>query len=457
MRITSQLIRSRARGPLHSVEYLDLSGLDIVAIERIGPCHKLQTLILRENNIDAVENLSGCHQLWKLDLSNNRVMYSFLTDRIHVIDCLPNVWILDGRLITTAERIQVEHFFQDSALTDHPVRHKFSKEQFIPSSMKKIEVNGIFGAKIVQLAGMHLFPSEAFTFLIIYLRYVPCIELFLLNRQERCLISSLLLSAVKVDRDEKEDGGLYDRLYLCLYYTVSELNKRQQRELQHLKKTSVNPIITIQKLDVGDMDDDMPNPPSTPTHHGSAQSLAALDEDSNKNDETPRPVSIVLRDKLDLKLTLTEDMLKSSALIKENRNPLHNDVEKLLVQNRIVNNVTHDDNDALSIEHIDNALYDCLKDAMETVRINSARKDDHSKMENVKPHRDFSNYMKSQRTSQSNFIKTPTMMVESLDTCADQGTDVKSKIAAEDDEIRSESSLKERRSRPPSSRPLRFV
>ena len=41
--------------------------------------------------------------------------------RIHVIDCLPNVWVLDGRLVTSAERLQVQQFFEDSALSQRPV------------------------------------------------------------------------------------------------------------------------------------------------------------------------------------------------------------------------------------------------------------------------------------------------------------------------------------------------
>merc|ERR1719210_1852002 len=76
--------------------------------------------------------------------------------RIHVIDSLPNVWMLDGRLITSAERLQVEHFFQESALTDHPVRHKISRVPFRPTSRKNIQVNGVFGDKTTHL--MRRFP-----------------------------------------------------------------------------------------------------------------------------------------------------------------------------------------------------------------------------------------------------------------------------------------------------------
>ncbi|XP_070564121.1 uncharacterized protein [Ptychodera flava] len=742
MRITSQLLRSRARGPLHSTEFIDLSNLDIVAIERLGQCHKLKTLLLRDNSIGAVDNLTGCSQLWKLDLANNRIssldglsrfvaLGSLILSnnglgwkelmkirhmhilhlslhgnsklekdpyyRIHVIDCLPNVWMLDGRIITTAERLQVEHFFQDSALTDHPVRHKFSKEHFVPSCMKKIEVNGIFGEKtthllttfpihgaknietdhrrlkylaynlqrdlMLELQYKKVHPSMSLpdTFIedlidarpaerercnmlllllvaslefsipsflmnetletakLSLLGYVQCIDLFLLPRQERCQVVSVLLSAVKVDRDEKEDGGLYDRLYLCLYYTVAELNKKQQKDSSsssmQVKKIVVHPIykeykcllaaeviqlmcivpaffeyiekdkgvisllitatgdstvidrildsvermrrngsdvrriyediaemildfiqqnaknvlnrqitprsqskfvlanglpnrphsspiyspvyasdyhaigrttpdhrrvrpltgrkirepsgpkppllgdrvlvgpqnvgyiialpehdialiqmdavpapngsvvvhaknldvhysymdmkhlawddrntywkpkgsvgdrITIQRAEGEDDDIDPPNPPTTPTLHGSTQSLALStvddeEQEANKKEiETPRPMSAVLREKLDLKLNLSDEMLKSSSLVRDNQSQqIHEDVDKLLGRSRRDNGKDRgrgnqdsrngDDDDAVSIEHIENALYDCLKDAMETVKIN---------------------------------------------------------------------------------------
>lgn len=63
-------------------------------------------------------------------------------DRIHVIDCLPNVWMVDGLLVTSkfkfilreknflfkfillkkaAERNEVANFFQDSSLTQRPI------------------------------------------------------------------------------------------------------------------------------------------------------------------------------------------------------------------------------------------------------------------------------------------------------------------------------------------------
>ncbi|XP_013399876.1 uncharacterized protein LOC106166025 isoform X2 [Lingula anatina] len=356
MRISAQVIRSRAKGAPQTLQYLDLSNLELVAIEKIDHCAKLHTLILQGNNIDTVSNLSNCQQLWKLDLSNNQIrnlegldrfialgtvvltnnnltwaelgklQHIHIIDlslqgnpqlekdpyyRIHVIDCLPNVWMLDGRIITSAERLQVQHFFQDSALTDHPVRHKLGSRQFVPSSHKKIQINGIYGEKTVEL--FRRFPVDGainvdtdkkrlkyiaynlqedmilesrccgkkykilnydqnfleelleerakdrergnmfLLLLVATLEFamptqliketldvaklseigkIKSLDLFLLPREVRCSVVSLLLSAVKVDKDEKEaafpqwqckDGGLYDRLYLCLYYTVSEL------------------------------------------------------------------------------------------------------------------------------------------------------------------------------------------------------------------------------------------
>ncbi|KAI8509680.1 hypothetical protein Bbelb_121080 [Branchiostoma belcheri] len=61
-----------------------------------------------------------------------------------------------------------------------------------------------------------------------YLGVLETMSMFLLPRDVRCRVVSILLSAVKMDRDSKEEGGLYDKLYLCLYYTVSELIRRGQ-------------------------------------------------------------------------------------------------------------------------------------------------------------------------------------------------------------------------------------
>lgn len=73
MRITSQLLRSRTSQPLHSVEYLDLSNLGLVSLERLELCPKLQTAIVRGNKIESVPDLRCCPQLWKIDLANNVV------------------------------------------------------------------------------------------------------------------------------------------------------------------------------------------------------------------------------------------------------------------------------------------------------------------------------------------------------------------------------------------------
>ncbi|XP_038049525.1 uncharacterized protein LOC119723086 isoform X2 [Patiria miniata] len=350
MRLTSKLVRSRSRGPLYSVEYLDLSCLGIVTIDGLKECSRLQVLLLQGNNIGIVQNIESCYSLWRLDLSNckisnldglskfialgclnlanNDLAWSELMKirhmhvldmslhgnetlerdkyyRIHVIDSLPNVWTLDGRIVTSAERIQVQHFFQDSALSQRPVRHKLTREQFVPSSLKKIQVNGIYGERTTHF--MMRFPTNGalnvetdnrrlkylcfclqrdlqlevqhrksdqrlklyqstfmeslldarpkerdrcnvlLLLLVASLEFslptylvqetlsaakltdvggIKTLELFLMPRDHRCQIASLLLSAVKVDRDSKKDGGLYDRLYLCLYHTVTELYKK---------------------------------------------------------------------------------------------------------------------------------------------------------------------------------------------------------------------------------------
>ncbi|XP_021342270.1 uncharacterized protein LOC110442803 isoform X3 [Mizuhopecten yessoensis] len=352
MRINAQLLRSKAKGPLQATEYLDLSNLEIVAIEKFSTCPKLHSLILRGNDIFEVANLEHCTQLWRLDLGNNciksldglsrfvalgtlnlannaltwhelgKIRHVHVLNlslhgnpqlekdpyyRIHVIDCLPHVWMLDGRLVTSAERLQVKHFFQDSALTEHPIRHKLAKEWFVPSNLKKIEVNGVFGEKATHV--MRRFPTngahnietdrrrlkyvayniqedlvidkkytnreyqvlkyrQAFLedlleirptdlercnmlllLLVTSLEFVLpthlvketldtaklsklgkvyTMDLFLLPRDVRCHVVCVLLAAVKIDKDDREDGGLYDKLYLCLFYTISELMKLSQ-------------------------------------------------------------------------------------------------------------------------------------------------------------------------------------------------------------------------------------
>lgn len=349
MRITAQFLRSKCKGPLPAAEYLDLSNSEIVVIEKLSNCPKLQTLVLRGNKIYEVSNLECCSQLWNVDLSNNEIksldgLSRFVAIgtlnisnndltwhelgkirhihilnlslhgnsqmekdpyyRIHLIDCLPHVWMLDGRIITSAERLQVKHFFHDSALTSKPIRHKLSKDWFIPTARKKIEVNGIYGPKATKVMtsfpanGVHnieidkkrlkylgyniqedLVIDKKYTnrefqvmkyrrafiedllearpedrercnmlllFLVASLEFVLpthlvketldtaklnkigqvySMDLFLLPRDVRCLLVCILLGAVKIDKDDKEDGGLYDKLYLCLFYTVSELVK----------------------------------------------------------------------------------------------------------------------------------------------------------------------------------------------------------------------------------------
>ncbi|KAI8509685.1 hypothetical protein Bbelb_121130 [Branchiostoma belcheri] len=231
MRISRQMLRSRAGVSPKLAEWLDLSDLGIVLLEKLNMCPRLQALLLRGNHIETVQGLEPCANIWYLDLSNNgKVAHLYMTSytvivtkilvrtliagvlvsvgrlkpevrfldglsrfvamgtlilsnndltweelgkirqlhilelylhgnqqlekdtyyRIHVIDCLPHVWMLDGRLVTSAERLQVTQFFQDSALTDHPVRHKLSTG-FTPTVFKSLELYGIFGEKATHL------------------------------------------------------------------------------------------------------------------------------------------------------------------------------------------------------------------------------------------------------------------------------------------------------------------
>ncbi|ESP05535.1 hypothetical protein LOTGIDRAFT_228077 [Lottia gigantea] len=356
----SLIIRERATGPLPSLEYLDLSNLSLVEVERLGSCKKVQYLNLHGNNLQDVNNLQYSPNLWSVNLScnklqcldglsrflcfgelilsNNDLSWKELVKirhihilnlslhgnpqlekdqyyRIHVIDCLPNVWMLDGRIVTSAERIQVKNFFQDSALSEHPVRRKLTRDWFITSAMKNIELTGLFGQKAASV--LTKFPVSAVHNIemdkkrLLYLAYnlqedmtvtqkatkrkygilkhkkdfveelltvrneerekcnmlliilvaslefilpthlvqetlevaqlqkmgkVHTMDLFFLPRDIRCKVVSVLLSAVKIDKDIKENGGLYDKLYLCLFYTICELTKISQSKTVDTQK-----------------------------------------------------------------------------------------------------------------------------------------------------------------------------------------------------------------------------
>ena len=194
MRITGQLLRSRSKRPLSQVQYLDLSSTNIVTLNQLELCPKLTTLIASHNRLESVPNLDCCPELWKLDLSHNKLQglnglcrfsvlgclvlsnncldWSDLKDlhqthilelslhgnpklekdpyyRMHIIDSLPLIWMLDGRLITSAERRQVCRFFSESELAEHPVRHKTSRKKFFtPTPLQNLAVSGVFGQKV---------------------------------------------------------------------------------------------------------------------------------------------------------------------------------------------------------------------------------------------------------------------------------------------------------------------
>ncbi|KAJ8039853.1 Protein tilB-like [Holothuria leucospilota] len=348
MKITVKSLESAAERqgvPVLELKYLDLSNHGIATIENIQEGVSVQTLLLRGNNISIIENLALCHQLWHVDISSNDVTNLYTLSRfialgslnlsfnnlhwnelmkirhmhilelflhgnirlekdpnyrIHVIDSIPCVWMLDGRLITAAERIQVEEFFQQSALSSHPVRKKLTREQFIPSSLKKLQVEGTYGERTVHL--MMRFPTKGalniatdkrrlqylaynlqedlkvdyqfrqskfsplpmpdfesvlesrlehfdqcnilLLLLVAFLDFslpfdllqetVTCAQLdslcerdvrllFALPKAYICRLSAILLSAIKIDRDDNKEIGLYEKLYLSLHCIVEEL------------------------------------------------------------------------------------------------------------------------------------------------------------------------------------------------------------------------------------------
>jgi hypothetical protein len=203
MRITLQLLWKHAQEPLEEVELLNLSGNKISGIEELEHCPSLQSLILSNNSISVLHNLTSCHQLWSLDLTGNRVKslhglskfpvlgslklscnelewaelarLSHMTllsltlsgnpqldsdpyYREHVVDLLPNLWVLDNRIITASERRHVSQFFQKSETSSQPVWRKASERVFVPTFMKDLLVNGVFGKKTTHL--MAHFPAS---------------------------------------------------------------------------------------------------------------------------------------------------------------------------------------------------------------------------------------------------------------------------------------------------------
>ncbi|RMX53205.1 hypothetical protein pdam_00020636, partial [Pocillopora damicornis] len=249
MRISSQLLRSRTSQPLQLVEYLDLSNLGLVSLERLELCPKVQTLIVRGNRIEAVPDLRCYSQLWKIDLANNVVkslegLFSVAAFGTLVLanndldwnelQKIRHVHILDLSLhgnhklemdAYSAERAQVEQFFKDSALSDRPVRHKLPKNHFVPSSLKNISLTGVFGQKAsLEFAIPSLLVQQTLDIARLRkIRNVDTMDVFMLPRDVRCRLISLLLGAVKIERDQHIDGGLYNRLYLCLYDLVADL------------------------------------------------------------------------------------------------------------------------------------------------------------------------------------------------------------------------------------------
>ena len=69
-----------------------------------------------------------------------------------MIDCLPNVWMVDGILVTAAERDQVSRFFKNSEVLERPVRHKLrpvARTKFVPSHIKDLNQRAVLGERHV--------------------------------------------------------------------------------------------------------------------------------------------------------------------------------------------------------------------------------------------------------------------------------------------------------------------
>ncbi|ELT99411.1 hypothetical protein CAPTEDRAFT_188526 [Capitella teleta] len=316
---------------LHELWKLDLSCNKVTNLDGLQRFIAIGSLLLSSNDIDWSELNKIRHlHILNLSLHGNRKLESdphfltyhspderletvrfqlcaFKSDRAHVVDCLPNLWCLDGRIITSAEREQVSQFFCDSALTDRPVRHKLKQKSFTATTFKGVQITGVHGEKTVQfmrrfplngplnaemdkrrlsylaqnvqeevmleLESRRLFKNLSrnsnfledllasregeqmkcnmiLLLLIASLEFniptklmhevltaaklanisshssnVTTMELFLLKKEHRSRVASLLLSSVKVENDAGLDGGLYNQLYVALYNAVFQLTK----------------------------------------------------------------------------------------------------------------------------------------------------------------------------------------------------------------------------------------
>ncbi|CAK8681103.1 unnamed protein product [Clavelina lepadiformis] len=366
MKITNKILCHRVRGNLSKAKYLDICGLGIGAVEGLESCPILESLDMSRNCLEEFENFECCKNLWRINLANNQMRCltgfsqlfaigtldlsnNFLTwnelarlrhihildlrlhanedlekdtyYRLHVIDCLPLVWMLDGRLITSAERLQVSQFYHDSALSNRPVRHKLNDKSILNSRTEQCgHIHGIrtchftanfpinephnsntdkrrleFLAENLQediKIKEHSFKravrrclSENALKQILQLRHedkekcnmlllllvaslefnlpemlieqtldvaslnpmfnVDIRQLFTLDPASRTEVVSLLVSACKLERDVEKptssnftSGGLYDRLYLCLYHSVLHLVRKVSRD--HRKKNRLS-------------------------------------------------------------------------------------------------------------------------------------------------------------------------------------------------------------------------
>ncbi|XP_078461732.1 uncharacterized protein LOC144726746 isoform X1 [Lampetra planeri] len=204
MRLLDKLLQARVQAPLEELEYVDVSDAHVGWLEELGKCPNVQALLARGNALRDLDSLSRCSRLWHLDLQNNQLecvaglgvfvalgsldlsgnllQWQSLHDlrplhvlnlrlhgnpalqrdphyRVHAVDSLPRVWSLDGLLATSTERLRVEQYVQDAALSPRPIRRKFSRmEVFVPSSRHNLMQTCSYGERTLHF--MRRFPLE---------------------------------------------------------------------------------------------------------------------------------------------------------------------------------------------------------------------------------------------------------------------------------------------------------
>ena len=275
--VTRQMLESYCKSrKLVTLQFICLTGLGIHSIDRVAnyspnvevlfvqgnlvkdlnlntffSLKNLWVLDISDNYIQSLDgltqfivlgflNLSGNKLCWRelrkivdvtilsLSLYNNHKLDVDLNYRKHLVDFFPNVWFLDGIIITTEERNSVELFFKhESNQHKKPIRRKFSKNvSFFPTCQRNILISRIHGIWTERY--MKKFPlsfsqnSELDTRRISYLyeTYLESFQIIPMLMDNEELIQHNVYSLVEI-HDEFPDSCNMILLILIVYLVFS--------------------------------------------------------------------------------------------------------------------------------------------------------------------------------------------------------------------------------------------